>query len=425
MVELGSLSGAAWAGVIALATGCGAGPRAPSSNAATDAHHAPSANVPDNSPPSTRSSADAPMPPTENAPSPPGLPAYMRVPGRAPEGERTLGKLATLVVDPQLSALSVAEVFGAVTPAKAFRSDLVIGDPLADATRLVLSRRRVQNRQFITSVGVTFRDEVAPTISDVLRRLGAPPPPTAVRLAHHCSHGPCPTYRTTFRVGAVELVATVHVPVDGVVFDGRLIGPFQRAADPRATAVARLRLEPTHGACAQGAPVEEHDRMTLKRAANERERLLVAAVEASALAMALDAVDTDAIERALGVTMPRGEDRFSRLQLPIGLEPHATLLAPHLEVRWWANAMSDHSEVSISLDDDSVPPLALPGLSYVNDPSRLCRVYRDGEHLFEPVGASTGRYRVEVSLRARHPVSGGPPHLTDVSIRRPPRDERR
>ena len=81
--------------------------------------------------------------------------------------------------------------------------------------------------------------------------------------------------------------------------------------------------------------------------------------------------------------------------------------------------------IAFSLDDDSVPPLALPGLSYVNDPSRLCRVHRDGEHLFEPVGASTGRYRVEVSLRARHPVSGGPPHLTDVSIRRLPRDERR
>jgi len=405
--------------VLALVVAAGCQPPPASSRAGTMRAETPARTAP--SPPSS-APLQASAPAEESVRERPELPAFTHITNRAPERERTLERLVAFMADPALTVLAVAEIYGAVTPAEAFRNILPIADPLVDATKLAIHQTRVQNRRYVDAFEISFRREVAPTISDVVARLGKRPPRRAVRLEHHCSHGPCPRYTTTVRSGEVDIRATLDIDLQAPVFAGQILAPFEHAADPRKKRVRSLRLTLAKRSCKEGEPLQGAERITLQRATTKRERLVVEGVEAAARAMALDPIDETAVERALGVTMPRDEALPSRRLLPMGIEPQASTLGPHLRVYWSGMGATGHAEMDLFVEGQDFPPLALPGLRYVDEPERICRLYRDGEHLYELATPSPSAYRVVVSVYVGRDIDDDTPHLDGIAIRRLPPD---
>jgi hypothetical protein len=318
---------------------------------------------------------------------------------RAPASERTLSRLVKMVASPDTTLQSYRQRFGTVDKRTPGTRSFEFVDPFDDASRLTVSGRNVQNRRYLSGVAVHFRKDVGPTISDVARRLGARVPQGPIALRHTCSHGPCPRATLSF-ASPSPVDASLSIAVEGFSMGGRFIGPFDKVADPKTKRVAGLSLQKAASKqCVAGEPLSGHDRVTLIPPATARDRDFAAAIAEAATALAKVPIDLPGIERALGITLPRGDDRFKRRRVPIGAEPQATWLAPLFEVIWDANRMSGYHWLLLMARDERMPPLRLSGLHYVDDPKVLCAYHEHDAHLYEVPASGGAKLTVEVHLR--------------------------
>ncbi|MCA9625381.1 MAG: hypothetical protein KC731_40440, partial [Myxococcales bacterium] len=344
------------------------------------------------------SAAPVPVPPASTASAPLAPPEPVPP---APIEERTLERLVAITLEPALTIAHFIPTFGSPEPERRGAHHYVFRAPFVDASELQVERRRNQNREVLDRVTVVFPHDQAPSVTDVARRLGFLVTASRIEVGHHCSHGPCPTHRLQRKDGRGQPIdVTLYLEHEAVFLGNHAIGRREASVDPKRTRVWRLSLSLGSPRCLEGEPLPEALQVKAAPASTPLEKLLVASITAAGEALAEDDYDPAAIERALGVTLARGPDRFERRTVPVGAEPQASLLGPSFQVIWDENEMSRYAWILLlhEREGESVPLLRFPKLDLVTDPKRLCHAWGH-DHFFLDVPLASPQARFQVTLK--------------------------
>lgn len=290
------------------------------------------------------SDADASVADADAAPPPVASPSCAPpkiASGDPPAAPATLEGLVELLRDPKTTLAHVKRDFG---------------DPITvpGAERVTLDSRRVQNREYLTSVRVSFATQ--PTVDELARRFGMTAQVGKTALVNTCADGWCPSvsfmYGNDRRLRMAFEIDRGTPKVAGSLAVGHL-------------RVRQLYFDVTESGCHNGADVTDPTMLAEPRPGPEEE------LSKAVLAVA----------KVLQGTEPLDKDQIKKT-----LSPYGNVNVDH-------NTMTNFTWVRVTSMEQraNAGPLCFPGFRYVQDRELICAVTNTRRHLYEIDGTKTHR----------------------------------
>ena len=304
-----------------------------------------------------------------------------------------------------------AEVFGPARRSTRESHAYEILAPVDDVDHAILGYRTNQDREILEAATLVFREGARPTLQAVADRLGIRLAEGPLRTRNSCFDGYCPSVTLVYPTRGAGLRLSVYVEEPGGA-------STDQPRDARGYGVHKIYFSISDVVCPIGKTVAPATPLPAPR--REVENMLSAALLEGARELSRDTYDVAALEAALHLVLPRTPKGGDGQEVEFARGPFKRVIGPSFRVTFVENSISKFTWVRYFARDSKVVPFGLPGLTYVTDPSILCRIGGSGAHLWE--FPSQGKFRAFVKMSIARDLSSERLYVTSISLERSPVD---